>query len=210
MPRPSVITKEWRDAQTPRTILEILKEGNATFAGGQVEHRDFAYAAQQTAAAQYPMAIILSCIDSRTPAEIIFNLNLGDVFNARIAGNFVSPDIVGSMEFACKVAGAKLIVVMGHTNCGAVSGACDGLVMGNITGLLAHLKPAVDAVTNIEGERSSANSDFVTEVARQNVRLMKTRITELSPILQEMVLQGQILISGCLYHLETGRVEFFQ
>ena len=208
MPKPQIITREWRDAQTPQSVLDILKQGNAAFASGQVEHRDFAFAAQQTASAQYPMAIILSCIDSRAPAEIIFNLNIGDVFNARIAGNFVNTDIVGSMEFACKVAGAKLIVVMGHTNCGAVSSACDGFEMGNITGLLANLKPAVDAVSDVEGERNSSNAQFVTEVAKQNVRLTRDRIPQLSAILKDLVDQKEILIVGCLYDLQSGTVSF--
>jgi carbonic anhydrase len=208
MPKPQVITREWRDAQTPQSILEILKRGNAAFASGQAEHRDFAYAAEQTALAQYPMAIILNCIDSRAPAEIIFNLNIGDVFNARIAGNFANPDIVGSMEYACKVVGAKVIVVMGHTNCGAVSSACDGFEMGNITALLANLKPAVDAVRHIEGEHNSGNAAFVTEVAKQNVLITKERIVQLSPILKDLVDQNEILIAGCLYDLQSGTVHF--
>lgn len=208
MPKPQIITREWRDAQSPQSILDILKQGNEAFASGQVEHRDYAYAAQQTASAQYPMAIILSCIDSRAPAEIIFDLGIGDIFNARVAGNIVNADIVGSMEFACKMAGAKLIVVMGHTNCGAVSSACDGFEMGNVTGLLDHLKPAVNAVNDVKGERNSSNAQFVTEVAKQNVRLTRDRIPQLSAILKDLVEQKEILIVGCLYDLQTGTVSF--
>jgi carbonic anhydrase len=209
MPKQIVTTREWRDAQTPQSILETLQEGNAAFAKGEGKHWDYTHEAKQTASGQYPMAIVLSCIDSRAPAEIIFNLGIGDIFNARVAGNFVNPDIAGSMEYACKVAGAKLIVVMGHTDCGAVRSACDGLEMGNVTGLLANLKPAVDAVTNTEGERDSTNTAFVTEVAKQNVLLTRDRIVQLSPILKDLVNQNDILIAGCMYDLQTGRADFF-
>jgi len=161
-----------------------------------------------TAVGQYPLGVILGCIDSRAPAEFIFDAGLGDLFDARIAGNVADADLVGSMEFACKVAGAKLVVVMGHTSCGAVKGACDGVQLGNLTGLLEKIKPAVAAVQNVPGERNSKNTPFVEAVAEANVRLTVERIRELSPILREMESEGKIRMVGCIYHLETGHVEF--
>jgi carbonic anhydrase len=152
--------------------------------------------------------VILSCIDSRAPAEFIFDAGIGDLFNARIAGNIADPDLVGSMEFACKVAGAKLVLVMGHTNCGAVKGACDNVELGNLTGLLEKIKPAMKAVKNVPGERNSQNQGFVEAVAEANVRLTVERIRELSPILSEMEREGKIQIAGSVYNLETGRVQF--
>ena len=161
-----------------------------------------------TAAGQYPHAVILSCIDSRAPAEIIFNAGLGDLFNARIAGNIADTDLVGSMEFACAVSGAKLVLVMGHTSCGAIKGACDHVELGNLTGLLQKIEPAVASVHDVPGERNSKNTAFVEAVAQANVRLTVERIRELSPILRDLETTGKIQVVGSIYDLDTGRVRF--
>jgi carbonic anhydrase len=207
--RPDLETiKQKQVAATPAEVLEKLKRGNERFVSGKPQSRDMLHDQRTTAAGQYPKAVILSCIDSRAPAEFIFDAGLGELFNARIAGNIADEDQVGSIEFACKVAGAKLIVVMGHTSCGAIKGACDGVELGNLTGLLNKMKPAVAAVQNVPGERNSKNTPFVEAVAEANVRLMVQRIRELSPILREMEQEGKIQMAGCMYHLDTGRVEF--
>jgi len=165
---------------------------------------------QTTAGGQFPHAVLLSCIDSRAPAEFVFDAGIGDLFNARIAGNVANQDLVGSMEFACAAAGAKLVLVMGHTRCGAVKGACDHVQLGNLTGLLDKIQPAVEAVRNVPGERNSTNSKFVEAVSEANVRLTVARIRELSPILRDLESAGKIQIVGCLYDLGTGRVQFLQ
>jgi carbonic anhydrase len=195
-------------AATPTQVLEKLQRGNERFVSGKPERRDMLHDQRTTAAGQYPKAVILSCIDSRAPAEFIFDAGLGDLFNARIAGNIADEDQVGSIEFACKVAGAKLIVVMGHTSCGAVKGAIDDVKLGNLTGLLAKIKPAVTAVQNVPGDRNSKNTAFVEAVAEKNVQLTVERIRNTSPILRDMESAGQIQIVGCIYHLETGRVQY--
>ncbi len=197
-------------ALTPAQVLEQLRQGNERFASGKTRQRDMLHDQIVTAAGQYPHAVILSCIDSRAPAEFVFDAGIGDIFNARIAGNIADADLVGSMEFACKVAGAKLVVVMGHTSCGAVKGACDKVQLGNLTGLLEKIQPAVAAVHDVPGERTSKNTAFVEAVAETNVRLTVERIRELSPILREMEKDGQIQMVGCSYDLETGRVRFLQ
>jgi carbonic anhydrase len=193
-------------ALTPAQVLESLRQGNERFASGKTRPRDMLHDQQVTAAGQYPHAVILSCIDSRAPAEIIFDAGLGDLFNARIAGNIADADLVGSMEFACKVSGAKLVLVMGHTSCGAIKGACDRVQLGNLTGLLEKIQPAVEAVRDVTGERTSKNAAFVEAVGEANVRLTVERIRELSPILREMESTGKIQIAGCIYDLDTGRV----
>ncbi len=162
-----------------------------------------------TAEDQYPFAIVLSCIDSRIPTEILFDKGVGDIFNARIAGNFVNQDILGSMEFACAVAGSKLIVVMGHTSCGAVKGACDHVELGNLTAMLKNLEPAVEATPTSPGEeRSSANLDFVNRVARTNVEMTLDRILKDSPVLNELFEKGQIGLAGAMYDVASGKVSF--
>ena len=201
-------TKQRQVAATPSEVLEKLKRGNERFASGKPQPRDMLHDQRTTAAGQYPKAVILSCIDSRAPAEFIFDAGIGDLFNARIAGNIADEDQVGSIEFACKVAGAKLIVVMGHTSCGAIKGACDDVQLGNLTGLLSKMKPAVAAVQNVPGERTSKNTAFVEAVSEANVRLTVDRIRELSPILRDMEREGKIQMVGCIYILETGRVQF--
>lgn len=207
--RPDLATiKQRQAAATPAQVLESLQRGNERFASGKQQPRDMLHDQQVTAAGQYPQAIILSCVDSRAPAEFIFDAGIGDFFNARIAGNIADTDLVGSMEFACKVSGAKLVFVMGHTSCGAVKGACDGVQLGNLTGLLDKIQPAVQAVQNVPGERNSKNTQFVEAVAEANVRLTVQRIRELSPILKGMEDAGQLKVAGGIYNLETGRVRF--
>src|SRR4051794_37755178 len=163
--------KEKQTSATPAEVLQWLKDGNERFATDKQKKRDMLHDQQVTAEGQYPRAVILSCIDSRAPAELIFDAGIGDLFNARIAGNIADTDQVGSLEFACKVSGAKLIVVMGHTSCGAIKGACDRVELGNLTALLDKIEPAVDAVQNVPGERNSKNMEFVEAVAEANVRL---------------------------------------
>src|SRR4029077_8085590 len=195
-------------ALTPAQVLESLRSGNERFASGKTHPRDMLHDQRITAAGQYPHAVLLSCIDSRAPAEIIFDAGLGDLFNARIAGNIADPDLVGSMEFACAVSGAKLVLVMGHTSCGAIKGACDKVELGNLTALLEKIQPAVAAVKNIPGESNSKNSAFVEAVSEANVRLTVERIRELSPILLDLESKGKIQVTGCVYDLATGRVRF--
>jgi carbonic anhydrase len=198
--------KQQQAASTPAQVLDWLQRGNERFVSGKPEPRDMLHDQRTTAAAQYPRAVILSCIDSRAPAEFIFDVGIGDLFNARIAGNIADPDLVGSMEFACHVSGAKLVVVMGHTSCGAIKGACDHVQLGNLTGLLDKIQPAVDAVRDVSGDRNSKNREFVEAVAEMNVRLTVQRIRELSPILKGMESEGKIQIIGCMYDLDTGFV----
>ena len=202
------MTKAMQQSMTPAQALQRLKDGNERFSSGKSIHRNYLDAVHQTSSGQYPYAVILSCIDSRTSSEIIFDENLGDVFNARIAGNFINTDILGSMEFACKVAGAKLIVVVGHSKCGAVKGACDHLQLGNLSNVINEISPAVDSVKNIPGERNSKNDAFVEAVAKENVLLAIKEIREKSPILKEMEDKGEIMIVGAMYDLNTGKVQF--
>ncbi len=195
-------------ASTPAEVFDWLQRGNERFASGKLKPRDMLHDQRITAAGQHPRAAILSCIDSRAPAEFIFDAGIGDLFNARIAGNIADADLAGSLEFACKVSGAKLVVVMGHTSCGAIKGACDRVQLGNLTGLLEKIQPAVEAVRDVHGERNSKNNEFVEAAAEANVRLTVQRMRELSPILRGMESEGKIGIVGCIYSLETGRVRF--
>ena len=185
-----------------------MKKGNKRFRLGKESPHD--YLAQQKASAkgQYPAAVILSCIDSRAPAEMIMDLGIGDTFNARVAGNVSNDDILGSMEFACKLAGAKVVLVMGHTACGAIKGAIDNAQLGNLTGLLGKIRPAV-AATKYQGERSAGNYGFVDAVARTNVELTLADIRSRSSVLADLEKSGAIKIVGAMYNLETGVVEFF-
>lgn len=202
-------TKDTQAALTPRKALEILKDGNARFVQNLKANRNLLQQVNDTSGGQYPFAIILSCIDSRVPAELIFDQGLGDIFSVRIAGNFVNEDILGSMEFACKVAGSKLIVVLGHSSCGAVKGACDDVQLGNLTTLLSKLKPAVEAIEE-KGDRSSANADFVQKVADKNVDITIENIRKQSPVLKEMLDNDSIGIVGGMYDVESGQVEFHE
>jgi carbonic anhydrase len=202
------MSKAKRDKLTPDEVLALMKKGNKRFSQGT--RQDHNYLAQQraSAAGQFPMAVLLSCIDSRAPAETIMDLRIGDVFNGRVAGNVESQDILGGMEFACKLSGAKVVLVMGHTACGAVKGAIDNAELGNLTGLLAKIRPAVDA-TAYAGERSSKNYPFVDAVARKNVELTIANIRRDSPVLAGMESSGAINIAGSMYDLKTGVIEFF-
>ena len=203
--------KSSQDSMTPAAAMQHLKEGNSRFINKSTAERDHNKQVAETSGGQFPFAIVLSCVDSRIPTEIVFDQGIGDVFNARIAGNFVNEDILGSMEFACKLAGAKFILVLGHTACGAVKGACDNAELGNLTGLLGKLKPAVEATPDTGGsDRSSANNEFVDAVALKNVVLTIEQIKEKSPVLKEMLDNGEIGISGAMYKIDSGEVEFFE
>ena len=203
-------TKASQDAISPVKALELLKEGNQRFTAKQQVERDLNLQVEQTSTGQFPFATVLSCIDSRVPAELVFDQGLGDIFSVRIAGNFVNADILGSMEFASKLAGTKLILVLGHTACGAVKGACDHAELGNLTGMLDNIAPAVDAIVepSAAAERTSANIDFVNAVGTKNVELTIDRIREESPVLAEMEQAGEIQIVGGMYDIATGKVNF--
>jgi carbonic anhydrase len=201
------LTKAQRDQLTPDDILALMKKGNKRFYAGEREDQNFLAQQRPTAKGQYPAAVLLTCIDSRAPAETILDLRIGDIFNSRVAGNVENPDILGSMEFACKLAGAKVVLVMGHTACGAIKGAIDNAELGNLTGLLAKIKPAV-AATTYTGERTTKNSAFVDAVARKNVEITIANIRKDSPVLAEMQSNGAIKMAGAMYNLETGVVDF--
>jgi carbonic anhydrase len=206
-----VHTKETQAHLTPRMALDILLEGNARFINNLKAQRDLLAQVNDTRDGQWPFATILSCIDSRTSAELIFDQGLGDIFSIRIAGNIINTDILGSMEFACKIAGSKLIVVLGHTKCGAVKGACDHVEMGNLTELLSKLQPAVyeEKETTDFTKRNSANAAFVENVATINVRRTVNSIIERSYIIEQMVESGEIGVVGAMYNIDTGKVEFY-
>ena len=205
-----VHTQETQASLTPKKALQILKEGNNRFVNNLKANRNLLEQAGYTAEGQFPFAIILSCIDSRTSAELIFDQGLGDIFSVRIAGNIINEDILGSMEFACKVAGSKIIVVLGHTKCGAVKGACDHIEMGNLTALLNKIKPAVyDEKTEIEN-RNSSNASFVEKVTTINVKRTVQGIMERSLILKEMIEKGEIGIVGGTHDISSGQVTFFE
>lgn len=202
-------TKDCQQAVTPRQVLERFKQGNQRFANGHGTHRNYLQQVRATAAGQYPLASVVSCIDSRAPAETVFDQGIGDLFNARVAGNIINDDILGSLEFASKVAGSKLIIVLGHTSCGAVKGACDNVHLGHLTGLLAKIQPAVAGVPVDGSDRSSKNYGFVQQVADLNVRLAVQQIREQSPILKEMEDKGELLIVGAMYDVKSGKVSWF-
>lgn len=204
------LTKELQAAITPDMALNLLKEGNRRFMSNLKANRNLLEQANETSDGQHPFAIILSCIDSRTSAELIFDQGLGDIFSVRIAGNIINEDILGSMEFACKVAGAKIIAVLGHSKCGAVKGACDHVEMGNLTALLSKIQPAVyDEKTELQN-RNSNNSEFVEKVAVINVKRTVHSIIERSPILKEMLQNGEIKLVGGMHEISTGEVIFYE
>ena len=203
------LTKEMQAAITPMLALELLKDGNKRFVNNLKVNRNLLQQANETSDGQHPFAVILSCIDSRTSAELIFDQGLGDIFSIRIAGNIINEDILGSMEFACKAAGSKFIVVLGHTKCGAVKGACDHVEMGNLTALLSKIQPAVyDEKTETEN-RNSTNAGFVEKVASINVKRTVQAIMERSTILKEMIEKGEIGIVGGTHDIATGEVKFY-
>jgi carbonic anhydrase len=201
------LTKAQRDHLSPDDILTLMKTGNKRFYSGKRENRDILAQQRASAKGQYPAAVLLTCIDSRAPAETILDLGIGDIVNCRVAGNVENPDILGSMEFACKLAGAKVVLVMGHTACGAIKGAIDNAELGNLTGLLAKIKPAVTS-TAYPGERTSKNYAFVDAVARKNVEITMADIRKDSSVLAAMESSGAIKIAGAMYNLETAVVDF--
>ena len=203
------LTKEMQAAITPAMALDLLKDGNKRFVNNLKVNRNLLQQANETSDGQHPFAVILSCIDSRTSAELIFDQGLGDIFSVRIAGNIINEDILGSMEFACKVAGSKIIVVLGHTKCGAVKGACDHIEMGNLTALLSKIRPAVDDETTTTANRNSGNSEFVENVATINVNRTVKSILERSPILKELIENGNVGIVGGIHDISTGSVTFY-
>lgn len=203
-------TKDTQALLTPELAVEILKEGNERFMNNIKAHRDLLQQANDTSSGQFPFAAILSCIDSRTSAELIFDQGLGDIFSIRIAGNILNDDILGSMEFACKLAGSKLIVVLGHTKCGAIAGACDNVELGHVTKLLNKVKPAIALETETKAERNSGNKTFVENVTVNNITLTVQQVKEQSPLLREMEQSGKIKIIGGLYDLDTGKVTFYE
>ena len=208
-PQGQTMTKETQAATTPAEALKRLKAGNDRFVKGRTLHRNLPKQIAATAKGQYPFASVVNCLDSRTSTELVFDQGMGDVFNARVAGNIVNPDIIGSLEFASKVAGSKLIAVIGHTSCGAVKGACDHVELGNLTGLLKRIEPAVKATPSATGEkRSSKNDAFVDRVAEKNVQLAIKSIRSQSPILRDMEAKGEIKIVGGMQDLHTGAVTF--
>ncbi|TAI47724.1 carbonic anhydrase family protein [Flagellimonas allohymeniacidonis] len=203
-------TKESQAALNPNMAWDLLKEGNQRFVEQKQQKRDLLQQVSETSTGQYPFATILSCIDSRVSAELIFDQGVGDIFSARVAGNIVNEDILGSIEFACKLAGTKIIVVLGHTSCGAVKGACDDAKMGNLTELLSKIKPAVEAITEPSeaSERTSKNTPFVNAVAEKNVHLTIENMRKKSPVLKEMEQNGEILIVGGMYDISNGKVSY--
>src|SRR5215471_17086468 len=205
--RSGSLTKEQRDSMTPSQIIDDLKKGNERFRSGKLTSRDYLAEKRASASGQYPAAVVLGCLDSRVPAEIIFDTGIGDAFVGRVAGNVVNDDMLGSMEFACGVSGAKVVLVLGHTACGAVKGAIDDVVLGNLTGLLARIKPAIPA-TKFDGDKSSKNPSYVDAVARTNVMLGLDEIRRRSPLLEELEKKGTVRITGAMYNLSTGIVDF--
>ena len=200
-------TKETQSALSPQDALKALMDGNARFVDQSPSERRLIEQVQQTATGQYPFACILSCIDSRVPVEMVFDQGIGDLFSARIAGNFVNDDILGSMEFACKLAGAKVIMVLGHTACGGVKGACDNAELGLLTQMVNKIKPAVKATETADGEdRSSKNIDFVNRVAEENVRQNVAAIPQRSAVLKEMIDAGDVIVVGGMYDVASGKV----
>ena len=203
-----VLTQAEQEALTPDEVLQLLKDGNRRFVSGSVTSRDHSAQVREAAGGQFPKAMILSCVDSRIPVEDVFDRGIGDIFVARVAGNFENTDILGSMEFATKVSGAKLILVMGHEDCGAIKAAIDQAKLGSITEMLANIKPAVESLSDYEGDQTSANPEFVHLVAKTNVRLTMADIRKRSGIIKGMENHGQLAIAGALYDMKTGAIEF--
>ncbi len=206
----AALTAETQAALSPMDVVQALKDGNQRFLSGEPISRDFLGQVRQTAGGQYPMAAILGCIDSRVPHEIVFDKGVGDIFSARVAGNFVNTDILGSLEFATAAAGSKVVVVLGHTECGAVKGACDHVELGNLTSTLANIAPAVYAVGDmVPGERSSSNPEYVQAVAHENVEMTVRNMVERSPVMHGLVEEGKLIVIGAMHDVATGEVTFF-
>ncbi len=202
-------SKESQASLTPTLALDILKEGNQRFVNNLKANRNLLQQVNDTASGQFPFATILSCIDSRTSAELIFDQGLGDIFSVRIAGNILNDDILGSMEFATKIVGTKIILVLGHSRCGAIVGACNHVEMGHLTGLLKKIEPAIAMETETKENRTGSNTDFVNHVTENNVHLAIHNIREQSSIIKELEAEGKIMIAGGMYNVETGVVDFF-
>lgn len=201
-----VLTREEQEALRPDDVLTLLRDGNARFVSGDITHRDHRAQVRAAVLGQWPKAVVLSCLDSRVPVEDVFDCGIGDLFVARVAGNFVNVDILGSMEFACAVSGARVVFVLGHEYCGAVKGAIDKVELGNLTAVLRAIAPAVDEVQGDHGERTSKNAAFVHRVSEQNVRRTLRRIRDESPILRDLEAQGRVRIVGGMYDMDTGEV----
>ena len=202
------MSRESQRNMTPEQALSALKDGNERFVNGRMLHRNLMAQVRATASGQYPFAVVLGCIDSRVPPELVFDQGIGDIFSPRIAGNFASTDIIGSIEFATKLSGAKAVVVLGHTECGAVRGACDNVRLGNLTHTLSNISPAVYAVKDICDDRTSKNKAFVQKVADENVRLTVQALTERSAVLKELAVENQLTLVGAMHDVATGRVSF--
>lgn len=203
-----VMTAEDQEEITPEQIIQGLKEGNERYVNNNLTPRDLQSQVKATASGQFPEAIIISCVDSRVPVEHVFDKGVGDIFVARVAGNFSNEDILGSSEFATAVAGSKVVVVMGHESCGAVKAAIDGVEMGNITAMLDKIEPAIEMTQNFDGEQSTSNNDYVTEVVNNNVINTIAEMRENSPIIAELERNGEVVIAGAFYDLDTGKVTF--
>ncbi len=203
------LTKDMQDKITPEKALNLLKDGNKRFISNLKVNRNLLQQANETSDGQHPFAVVLSCIDSRTSAELIFDQGLGDIFSIRIAGNILNEDILGSMEFGCKVALSKIILVLGHTSCGAIKGACDNVELGNLTALLDKVKPSINAERETLGNRDSSNSTFVENVAEINVKRSVTEILENSIVIRELVESGDCGIIGGIHDIKTGEVHFY-
>ena len=206
----ATMNREMQAAMTPHKALEMLKQGNERFVSGKTLARDLLAQVKQTSQGQFPYAAVVTCLDSRTQPEILFDQGIGDLFVARVAGNFVNDDILGSLEFATKLAGAKLIVIMGHTECGAVKGACDGAQLGLLTAALANINPAVTAIKGDYSPRSSKNKEFVQAVTELNVKLNIQKLRDRSLVLREMLEKGEIAVVGAMYDVSSGRVAFWR
>jgi len=206
----NALQKKDQDQISPKEALLLLKEGNQRFVSKKQISRDYQLQINQTSTGQFPFAAVLSCIDSRVPAEIVFDQGIGDIFSARIAGNFVNTDILGSLEFACKLAGSKLILVLGHTSCGAIKGACDNAKLGNLTSMLENFSESLSSVKTPQdpGSRNSSNTEFVNQVCEKNVELTINKILSDSPLLNEMNSNGEINIVGGIYDVSTGKVRY--
>jgi carbonic anhydrase len=203
------LTKELRDRLTPREAIEVLKAGNQRFVNNLKAHRNLLEQVNETSDGQYPFAAILSCMDSRTSAELIFDQGLGDIFSLRVAGNILNDDILGSLEFATKIAGSKVILVLGHTKCSAITAACDNVQLGTLTTLLEKIKPVIASETETIKERNGKNSSFVFNVTLLNVRMTMAKIQKQSAIVSELLRSGKIGLAGGIYDVDTGKVDFF-
>lgn len=206
----AALTREAQAAITPARALALLKEGNTRFVSGKSLQRDLLSQVKQTSGGQYPFAAIVSCLDSRIPPAIVFDRGIGDLFVGRIAGNFVNDDMLGSLEFATRLSGAKLVVILGHTECGAVKGACDAAQLGLLTATLANINPAVEAVQGDYTPRNSGNAEFVQAAAEMNVQLTMKKLLDRSVVLREMVEKGELGLVGAMYDVATGKVEFYE